>query len=41
MKRKTVNCHVKPSAASIGGSTNKWHEEVKIVQALKGRKAET
>jgi hypothetical protein len=36
-----VSHYVKSSAVIIGGSTNKWHEEIKMVWALKERKAET
>jgi len=37
MKRQMVSHYTKPSAVSIGGSTNKWHKEIKIVQAQKER----
>jgi hypothetical protein len=36
-KRQMVSHYVKPSAVRIGGSTDKWHEEIKIVKALKER----
>jgi hypothetical protein len=41
MKRQMISHYVKPSAVRIGGSINKWHKDIEIVQALKDRQAET